>query len=506
MAGVGTKETRQNRDFSRFFHGGCLALIVLMALWSPFPLGSNRDWSWSILCLLTALTWLFWSFWAWTDVDEQISNLKIVAIPLALVAVTLVWAAIQTMPSVPRNWAHPVWLDAETVLSRPLDATISLNPWGTAAELTKLACYVAIAWITFCLARNSRSAQLLLNALVVVGTGYALYAFILAIAGKQQFSFFYTTPAPDFLLSGPFVQRNNFATYEGMIFLASFARLMNEADDHIVSSKGRRLLLRSVMKFMSGVGGFLLLATILSASALVATGSRGGVLATFCGLGAMAALYSVRARRKRRKINLAGVGGALLLLLLLFVVSGAIVSGRFEQLFYAGSIRDARIPLWHAAERMIASAPVTGLGLGTFQDAYPLYATGILPFIMDKAHNDYLEFAAGIGLPAAFCWWAAIVYMAGLAARGAVVRRKNVAYPIIGFGVTILIGAHSVVDFSLQIPAVAATFAMFLGITAAQSLSSATTRKSSHAAFHDTSASRSAVGRSERARVSREAS
>jgi O-antigen ligase len=230
------------------------------------------------------------------------------------------------------------------------------------------------------------------------------------------------------------------------------------------------------MKYMSGVGGLLLLATLLSASALMATGSRGGVLATFCGLGAMATLYSVRAKRNRKKINFAGASGALLLLLLLFIVSGAIVSGRFEQLLYADSVRDTRIPLWHAAERMISSAPVTGLGLGTFQDAYPLYATGILPFIMDKAHNDYLEFAAGVGLPAAFCWWAAMIYLAGLAARGALIRRKNVVYPIIGFGIMTLVAAHSAVDFSLQIPAVAATFAMFLGITTAQSLSSTTTK------------------------------
>ena len=60
-----------------------------------------------------------------------------------------------------------------------------------------------------------------------------------------------------------------------------------------------------------------------------------------------------------------------------------------------------KIALWSAAQRMITSAPFLGLGLGTFQDAYPMYATQMLPFIMDKAHSDYLEFAAGLGLP----WW-----------------------------------------------------------------------------------------------------
>ncbi len=50
-------------------------------------------------------------------------------------------------------------------------------------------------------------------------------------------------------------------------------------------------------------------------------------------------------------------------------------------------------------------------------------------------------------------------------------RRRDVIYPSVGLAAAILVGTHSLVDFSLQIPAVAATFALILGIGCAQSWS-----------------------------------
>ena len=119
---------------------------------------------------------------------------------------------------------------------------------------------------------------------------------------------------------------------------------------------------------------------------------------------------------------------------------------------------------------MIADAPWFGLGLGTFQDAYPLYASQVLPFVMDKAHCDYLEFAAGIGLPAAIAWWIAIAWLTLLCLRGVRVRRRNRLYPLVAVAASVLVAVHSSVDFSLQLPAVALLYATILGLGVAQAL------------------------------------
>ena len=48
-------------------------------------------------------------------------------------------------------------------------------------------------------------------------------------------------------------------------------------------------------------------------------------------------------------------------------------------------------------------------------------------------------------------------------------RRRNVALPCAGLAACALVAVHSIVDFSLQTPAVAASFALLLGVALAQS-------------------------------------
>ena len=154
--------------------------------------------------------------------------------------------------------------------------------------------------------------------------------------------------------------------------------------------------------------------------------------------------------------------------IVLFALGGDTLEAQFNALVEAGGVDPIRLTLWDAAHRMIADAPWLGLGLGTFESAYQLYATEVFPYVMDKAHSDYLEFAAGLGLPAAIAWWMAILWLALLCVRGVFVRRRNRAYPLLAVGATALVGFHSAFDFSLQIPAVALSYAAILGLGVAQ--------------------------------------
>ncbi len=48
-------------------------------------------------------------------------------------------------------------------------------------------------------------------------------------------------------------------------------------------------------------------------------------------------------------------------------------------------------------------------------------------------------------------------------------RVGHVIYPASGVGATVLVGARSLVDFGLQIPAIAATYALIMGTAVTQS-------------------------------------
>jgi O-antigen ligase len=381
------------------------------------------------------------------------------------------WAAIQILPVVPNGWAHPLWSISANIVAKPVGHYISLNRWRTFSELGKLFTYSIAFWLASSLARNESRATFMLHGIVIVSALYALYGFGLRIFGLEQFHFFYSMNLPGASLSGPFVQRNSFATYEGMAALASSVLLVENWQSQIRSSGIRRWLV-SACRATFGRGAKWGLTTLLLVSALLGTQSRGGFFATLCGAVSIFVLASLRHKRAGRP-RYPYLAGALIIALLVFLfwLTGAGLLSRFIDLVDTGNADAIRVALWKAAERMIASAPFLGLGLGTFPDAYPLYAVKVYPFIMDKAHNDYLEFAAGIGLPAAVCWWCALFAISLRLLRGVLSRRKNWAFPLISFGATILIGVHAAVDFSLQIPAISYTYASLLGLGWAQSFS-----------------------------------
>jgi O-antigen ligase len=312
---------------------------------------------------------------------------------------------------------------------------------------------------------------MLLNAAIVIGASYALYAIVLKMLGFSQYEMFYSaTPVVDPYLSGPFVLHNSYATYAGMASLAALIRLVSFGSASIVATRGLRQWLLTTLYYLLGRGVGFLIAFLLCFSTLVASASRAGFLATLCGLlAALIATAFVAGRRATMRWAVAVACGLFLLIAALIALSGDTLAARLNSLVEAGNADALRLVLWSAATRMIKDAPLLGLGLGTFQDAYPLYANQIEPYIMDRAHNDYLEFAAGLGLPAAAAWWAAWAWLAGICARGVAVRRRNQHFAVMAVAASVLIGVHSAFDFSLQIPAVALSYVTFLGIGLAQS-------------------------------------
>ena len=117
----------------------------------------------------------------------------------------------------------------------------------------------------------------------------------------------------------------------------------------------------------------------------------------------------------------------------------------------------------------IGDAPILGTGLGTFAPVYRVYRSGRIGPNVDRAHNDWLELALELGVPAAACFVGALAALALVCAAGAFTRRRDEEMPAVGLASCVLVGAHALVDFSLQIPAVAATFALVLGMATAQS-------------------------------------
>ena len=114
----------------------------------------------------------------------------------------------------------------------------------------------------------------------------------------------------------------------------------------------------------------------------------------------------------------------------------------------------------------IKEFPLTGSGGGSFYGVFPNFQALNLEGFHVHAHNDYLEFAAELGIPATI----ALIAFVGLALRSAyrVQRvRQTPLYKGAAFAVTMTIvwaAIHSLTDFNLQMPANALTFVTILAM------------------------------------------
>jgi len=443
------------------------AFLLLMA-WAPFPLGSAVSWGAGLFEVMVAGCWALWILANIADPAVLGPSPRHLLIPLALWLIVLLWAFLQTLPA-PAGLANPLWAMASDALKMPLRPSISINPWRTDSEIVKLAAYVASCWLAYSMARNRSFAMLLFAGLIVISTAYAVYGFGLGMAGTSQAQIIYHFHLPRAPLSGPFMLHNSFATYAGLGFLAAISLFFSGSASSMVRDRGARRFLFSIGHYVMGRGFLPFLAALILFSAVVASNSRGGVMAMLGASLFMGAIAMVLARRINNLWAAGMVLAPLFLLSILVSVQNAELQRRFSDVLNAGTTDEVRLALWHAALRMIQTVPWQGLGLGTFQDAYPLYANQVLPYVLDKAHCDYLELAAGLGLPAAILCWLAMAYLAAVCLLGVFQRRRDRFYVLTAASAVVLVAIHSAVDFSLQLPAVALSFCTLLGVGIAQS-------------------------------------
>ena len=444
-------------------------LLWAVLAWAPFPLGSNRPWSWCLLSCLVCVVWIVW--WAGTYSRPLVfwTILARFKLPIFLVLCCIAWAAMQTLPLMPHAWIHPIWQLAEAALKRPLSGSISINAWRTAGEAMKLGTYVLIAALSLAMCQRGDRARKLATVLIAIGSFYALYTIALGVVHFTQFQLFYGLNTRTILLSGPFVSHNSLATFLGLSTLVTATQMFQVAHSRITMSRGRRIFLISFVNFLAGKGGVLIAAFILNSGALVACASRAGFVATLAGLGTMGLFAVLSMRRVLSRTSMLLAAAAILCLLVVVVsISGNTLADRISTLAETGT-DTMRTALRVLGLRMIHDSPYLGLGLGTFENAYPLYADHVLPYVVDKMHSDYLEFAAGIGLPAAIAWWTAMLLIIGRCVHGVFARQRDVSLPLTAIGASALVGFHAIFDFSLQIPAISAFYAAILGMGAAQS-------------------------------------
>ncbi len=401
-------ESRWTRALDRAMFGLLCALLVF----GPLAFGATEPWSEAILQTGAMLLLALWC------------------------AKQLVWKAAVFHPS-PLFW--PMVLFAVTV-GLQLAAGTAAYRQAAFTEAMDYVAYAILLFVTVQLFFYGQRLRMFANVLTWFGLAIALFAIVQSFTSNGML---YWIRAPRFSSSiyGPYVNRNHYAGLVEMLVPFALAVCFSRR-----TNAGNRL-----------AAGF---AALLMAASIFLSGSRGGAAAfvaemIFLGI-ASAAL------RKSKTID--WKAGLLFAALAVFLVWIDVSPALTRWTAFEGDLQTGRAEIVRDSGRMFLQKPILGWGLGAFPYVYPQFRSFYTDYLINQAHNDYLQVLVETGTIGglAMFWFIGALYRRSLTRLGRVPSRRSS-----DFGSTARLAAltgctgllvHSLVDFNLHIPANAAVF------------------------------------------------
>jgi O-antigen ligase len=433
------------------------ALLLMLVVLAPLPLGSNREWAWTLCALIVAFIVLAWAVQALLR-PRQVSlsaGWGVLVLFFAVVA----WALLQTVAWAPQAWLHPLW-----EMAGGSHGSISLSPQDGWVATMRLLSYALVFFLSFQFARSRDRALLAFRWIAFAGLAYSVYGLVV-FWGDYGTLFWFFDEGFKGDVRGTFVNRNSFATYVGLSLLCAIAVFSHDVARNRPSPipMGRELRIeRFILQAWKP-----LLAILLLTTALILTHSRGGFFSTLAG--ALVLLYLVDTRQRGHSVKpRVATAGAILVTVLAFVLTSEVLLERIDRLNVDNA---ARARVYEMTADAAGSNPLLGFGYGSYSDSFRLYRDDRLSAHFDKAHNTYLENIFELGWPAAAALFLCLAWLALRCFRGAWQRGRDWVYPATGAAASVLVGVHALFDFSLQMPGIAITYACILGAGCAQARS-----------------------------------
>ena len=422
-------------------------LVALLAL-APLPLGSNRPVFWALGALLLGICGTFY----FTTLALQGRNLRSaspwVGRVMAIGGIYLAWMVVQILP------LGAVLGRFETVLPSGLTLehnTFSLAPGPSLLAAIRTAGYGMMFVLVLQIAVNRNRAKKLMQALFLIVAGWAFYA-LLALFQFGDSILIFEKWAYLGSATGPFVNRNAFATFLAMGLVAGTGLLVDRATrsadraptglfDRLTNADALRLYLLALLALMVLV-------------TLIQSNSRMGVLSGMLGSGLTLAIV-LRRRLTSRK----GRRTLLALVPILFLSAGLIGWGYggvlFERLGGVETDVNVRLEVYRQVLGMIAQRPWTGWGADSFEVVFRAFRKPPVSVELNwgHAHSTYLAHWAETGV----IFGSIPLILTGsafLACLHAGLRREtDFVLPAIGAGVILAVALHALVDFGLEMQA-----------------------------------------------------
>jgi len=460
--------------------GGLLLLLV----WAPLPLASNRGWALALLslCLCGLLLLVVGAAWlAGTPLQATGAGPRTgrdVWLPLGLLGAYTLLVALQLvpLPAVLLGWLAP-GVDVAGGAG-----PLSVDPSSTRAYLLACVAYTAAFALVLLLARSERRLRWLVVAVVASGVFQAFLA-VLLMTSRQGYEYLFLQFSGGGRATGTFASPDHLAAYMLLCIALGLGLVLSTTGEDVRPSPGWRHKVVAGLRFLMSGRMLVRLLLVTLVIALVLTRSRGGNGAFLAALLVTGGLVAWRSPQLR---NLAVAVIVSMLVVDLIVIGQWVGLDKVVQRLEGTSIRaeqpaddgpgavnvnreeslEERLFAARYALTMVQERPVLGFGGGTFYIAFPRFKANHALGFYDHAHNDYVEIAANTGL----LGLGLLLTLAGAALVRALRALDDDQPPLargLAAGIVMAIvslAIHSVVDFNLQIPANALTFTIVLAL------------------------------------------
>jgi len=420
-----------------------LAVLVL----SPIPFGSTRGFFWGLLAFVVGIWALIYTLGVLQIRQGVRIGLEIFALPILAMAVFCFWLLVQILPL----GLVPLQLSGGVI--QP-SATISVTPDATLMMLIRQLTYGLFFLLMLQASANEARRRMMFDILLAVTVAYGIYGLVSlqsgdTILGLEKWAY-------QGYATATFINRNSFATFlamGGTLAAARLGKLLADASLHHAHDGKLRNLRGDLLIY--GLAYVFLVVVVLS------TGSRMGLFVTVVGAIVSSAI-ALRRSRRLAFLSLLVPLAVVAFMAILVVYGGALL----ERLGSLESSADVRSDLYWQIWEMITQRPLVGFGGGSFELAFPIVhqAPVSSDLVWSKAHDTYLALWSEMGLVFGSLPLLAIGFIAAKLVIAVARKRGNLETQAIALGVLAVGGIHSLVDFSLEIPA--NTF-LFLALLAA---------------------------------------
>lgn len=425
-------------------------VIVATLVFAPLAFGSVEQWSIAAVELLICLAALFLAR------QGKGSDTFLLKPPgmLPLILLSL-WMMLQVIPLPPAiigavaPSVHNIYKPVLDVSDPDRWISLSVNREATLHEWLRITGYGLFYFLVVQVLRDGVYLKKAVRIVACLAIGIAFLAVIQAFSSPDRIYWFRVVPA-NAQPVGPWVYHNHFAGFVEMTFPLVFALFLF----YRPVIDGDKPLRSRIAAMFSAPGSnfhfFLGFGAVIMAAAMVMSLSRGGIISLSLALILFLILLPGRISSFRPVTY--GVIASCMVLLITWLGWGTLLD-KFGSTFSAtGGVADIRLNLWEDSLEIVKDFFLTGTGFGTFMDIYPAYSSLSVDFILDHAHNDYIELLTDGGIPGFMLagWFVLAVLRQGWQRIRARRERYAVLLAIAAFTGLVSLLFHGMTDFNMH--------------------------------------------------------